>query len=61
MTPEVNLAQLRALVAVADAGGFGAAAAELGIYRKIKLRAQTLDGDVPVWTYVLNDYEGGLP
>ncbi|MET9402632.1 LysR substrate-binding domain-containing protein [Kitasatospora sp. NPDC002965] len=31
MTPEVNLAQLRALVAVADAGGFGAAAAELGI------------------------------
>ncbi|MCG6495763.1 LysR family transcriptional regulator substrate-binding protein [Kitasatospora sp. A2-31] len=31
MPPEVNLAQLRALIAVADAGGFGAAAAELGI------------------------------
>ncbi|MFF2354347.1 LysR substrate-binding domain-containing protein [Kitasatospora sp. NPDC058115] len=31
MTSEVNLAQLRALVAVADAGGFGAAAAELGV------------------------------
>ncbi|MFB8241846.1 LysR family transcriptional regulator [Kitasatospora purpeofusca] len=31
MTQEVNLAQLRALVAVADAGGFGSAAAELGV------------------------------
>ncbi|MFJ5116744.1 LysR substrate-binding domain-containing protein [Kitasatospora sp. NPDC088548] len=31
MTSEVNLAQLRALIAVADAGGFGAAAGELGI------------------------------
>ncbi|MFE3876921.1 LysR family transcriptional regulator [Kitasatospora sp. NPDC059146] len=31
MAPEVNLAQLRALVAVADTGGFGAAADELGI------------------------------
>lgn len=31
MTSDVNLAQLRALLAVADAGGFGAAAAELSI------------------------------
>ncbi|TVZ84821.1 LysR family transcriptional regulator substrate-binding protein [Streptomyces sp. BK340] len=31
MTSEVNLAQLRALIAVADAGGFGAAATDLGI------------------------------
>ncbi|AUY49174.1 LysR family transcriptional regulator substrate-binding protein [Streptomyces sp. CB01881] len=31
MASEVNLAQLRALIAVADAGGFGAAASELGI------------------------------
>ncbi|MBP0448473.1 LysR family transcriptional regulator [Kitasatospora sp. RG8] len=31
MASEVNLAQLRALIAVADAGGFGTAAAELGI------------------------------
>ncbi|WP_328954331.1 LysR family transcriptional regulator [Kitasatospora purpeofusca] len=31
MAQEVNLAQLRALVAVADAGGFGSAAAELGV------------------------------
>lgn len=27
----------------------------------MRLRAHTLDGEVPVWTYVLNDYEGGLP
>ncbi|MFJ7905996.1 LysR family transcriptional regulator [Kitasatospora sp. NPDC096204] len=31
MTSDVNLAQLRALVAVSDTGGFGAAADELGI------------------------------
>ncbi|MFE4513080.1 LysR family transcriptional regulator [Kitasatospora sp. NPDC056783] len=31
MTSDVNLAQFRALVAVADTGGFGAAADELGI------------------------------
>ncbi|MEV6977731.1 LysR substrate-binding domain-containing protein [Kitasatospora sp. NPDC093806] len=31
MASEVNLAQLRALVAVADAGGFGSAAVELGV------------------------------
>lgn len=31
MASDVNLAQLRALLAVADAGGFGAAAAELSI------------------------------
>jgi hypothetical protein len=34
---------------------------QLGLYRKVRLRAVTLEGDVPVWTYVLNDYEGGLP
>jgi gamma-glutamylcyclotransferase (GGCT)/AIG2-like uncharacterized protein YtfP len=33
----------------------------LGIYRRIQLRVQTLDGDIPAWVYVLNDYEGGLP
>ncbi|MFB6888541.1 LysR family transcriptional regulator [Kitasatospora sp. NPDC056327] len=31
MTQDVNLAQLRALVAVTDTGGFGSAAAELGV------------------------------
>ncbi len=34
----------------------------LGTYSKIRVRASTLlDGDVTAWTYVLNDYEGGLP
>ncbi len=33
----------------------------LGLYRKIKVRVATLDGDVTAWLYVLNDYEGGLP
>jgi gamma-glutamylcyclotransferase (GGCT)/AIG2-like uncharacterized protein YtfP len=35
--------------------------ATLGYYRKIKVRVQTLDGDVLAWLYVLNAYEGGLP
>jgi gamma-glutamylcyclotransferase (GGCT)/AIG2-like uncharacterized protein YtfP len=35
--------------------------AELGYYRKSKVRVSTLDGDVVAWLYVLNDYEGGLP
>ena len=34
---------------------------ELGIYDKIRVRVQTLDGDQLAWTYVLNGYEGGLP
>ncbi len=34
---------------------------ELGIYRKIKVRVATLDGDVTAWLYALNGYEGGLP
>ena len=34
---------------------------ELGVYRKIRVRIETLDGDVPAWLYVLDDYEGGLP
>jgi gamma-glutamylcyclotransferase (GGCT)/AIG2-like uncharacterized protein YtfP len=34
---------------------------ELGIYAKIRVRVQTLEGDVVAWLYVLNDYEGGLP
>jgi hypothetical protein len=31
------------------------------LFRKITIRVQTLDGDVPAWMYVLNTYEGGLP
>lgn len=34
---------------------------ELGLYDKIRVRVQTLDGDQLAWTYVLNGYEGGLP
>ena len=33
----------------------------LGYSSKIKVRVQTLDGDVLAWLYVLNAYEGGLP
>ncbi len=35
--------------------------AALGVYRKIRIRVHTLDGDVLAWIYVLDDYEGGLP
>ncbi|MCP2165434.1 AIG2-like family protein [Goodfellowiella coeruleoviolacea] len=33
----------------------------LGLYKKIKLRVQTLEGSVVAWLYVLDAYEGGLP
>ena len=35
--------------------------AGLGIYRRMRVRVHTLDGEVPAWLYVLNGYEGGLP
>jgi AIG2-like family len=38
--------------------------ADSGLYDKIRVRVQTLDGGpagVLAWTYVLNGYEGGLP
>lgn len=35
--------------------------ADLGIYAKIRLRVQTLDGEALAWLYVLEAYEGGLP
>ena len=34
---------------------------ELGLYRKIRVRVETLEGTVGAWLYVLDDYEGGLP
>ncbi len=34
---------------------------DLGLYRKVRLRVATLEGDVLAWTYVLDSYEGGLP
>jgi hypothetical protein len=33
----------------------------LGYYRKVKVRVDTLEGDVLAWLYVLNAWEGGLP
>lgn len=33
----------------------------LNLYRKVRVRVQLLDGPVVAWTYVLDDYEGGLP
>lgn len=35
--------------------------ADSGLYRKITVRVATLDGEQPAWTYVLDDFEGGLP
>jgi len=35
--------------------------ADSGLYRKIRVRVQTLDGDALCWLYVLDGYEGGLP
>lgn len=35
--------------------------ADSGLYRKIRVRAQTLEGEVLAWLYVLDGYEGGLP
>ncbi|MEK9664656.1 MAG: gamma-glutamylcyclotransferase [Candidatus Nanopelagicales bacterium] len=33
----------------------------LGMWNKIRVRVQTLEGDALAWLYVLNAYEGGLP
>ena len=35
--------------------------ADLGLYRKTKVRVSTMTGELVVWTYVLDAYEGGLP
>jgi gamma-glutamylcyclotransferase (GGCT)/AIG2-like uncharacterized protein YtfP len=32
-----------------------------GVYRKIRVRVQTMHGDELCWLYVLDGYEGGLP
>lgn len=34
---------------------------DLGLYRKIRIRVDTLAGDDLAWLYVLDGYEGGLP
>ncbi|MEU9439569.1 gamma-glutamylcyclotransferase [Streptomyces sp. NPDC048304] len=33
----------------------------LDLYRRVRVRVHTLDGEETAWTYVLNAYEGGLP
>ena len=35
--------------------------ADLGLYRKLRVRVSTMSGELVVWTYVLDAYEGGLP
>ena len=35
--------------------------ATTGLYRKVRVRVATLDGELTAWVYVLNDFEGGLP
>jgi gamma-glutamylcyclotransferase (GGCT)/AIG2-like uncharacterized protein YtfP len=35
--------------------------ADTGLYRKIRLRVHTLDGNELAWVYVLDAFEGGLP
>ena len=34
---------------------------DLGLYRKLRVRVATMSGELVVWTYVLDAYEGGLP
>jgi hypothetical protein len=34
---------------------------QIGLFRKIRIRVQALEGEVLAWLYVLDDYEGGLP
>ena len=35
--------------------------ADSGLYRKIRVRVQTLAGEELAWLYILDGYEGGLP
>lgn len=35
--------------------------ADTGLYRRVRLRVATLDGEALAWTYLLDGYEGGLP
>lgn len=35
--------------------------ADLGLFFKTRVRVEALDGELVVWAYVLDAYEGGLP
>lgn len=57
----------RVFVMLYDVGERDAAAldgwegGDLGVYRKLRVRVDTLDGSLLAWLYVLDGYEGGLP
>jgi hypothetical protein len=34
---------------------------DIGLYRKLRLRVDTLDGELLAWLYVLDGWEGGMP
>ena len=35
--------------------------ADVGLYRKVRVRVATLEGDQLAWIYVLDGFEGGMP
>ncbi|SHN45410.1 gamma-glutamylcyclotransferase family protein [Cryptosporangium aurantiacum] len=35
--------------------------ADRGLYRKLKIRVHTLEGEVLAWLHVLDSFEGGMP
>ena len=35
--------------------------ADQGLYSKVRVRVETLDGIETAWVYVLDDFEGGMP
>jgi gamma-glutamylcyclotransferase (GGCT)/AIG2-like uncharacterized protein YtfP len=35
--------------------------ATTGLYRKVRVRVATGDGEQTAWVYLLNDFEGGIP
>ena len=35
--------------------------ADQGLYNKVRVRVETLDGIETAWVYVLDDFEGGMP
>ena len=35
--------------------------ADIGLYRKLRIRVETMNGPVLAWVYTLDAYEGGLP
>jgi gamma-glutamylcyclotransferase (GGCT)/AIG2-like uncharacterized protein YtfP len=35
--------------------------ADQGLYRKVRVRVATLEGEPLAWVYVLDDFEGGTP